>query len=317
MKAARGRVVGALIALVVLAWGCKEEGPAASGSSRPDGVASTTRAAGPSSAAVTATKAAGSPKTDATAGKMAHCPSAVSGAKTSIEDVPGGVLVTVEATGDEAIREVRARARYLVEAAKAEAPGGGRHTGTGQGGGALGRCPVVMRNTLVEASDVEGGARIVVKPKEAAEVDWLRRTARERAADMAGAREVGQKKMANCPSAVEGAITKVSEVEGGVEVAVTAKDEAAQREIRARAAHLVEASKADPTGVAHTGDGKGGGGLGRCPVVMKGTTVQAKDIEGGSLLAVKAVSPNDVATLRKEAAARAAVFSPEAAGAKR
>ncbi|HZF55177.1 MAG TPA: hypothetical protein VE093_41280 [Polyangiaceae bacterium] len=115
---------------------------------------------------------------------MRHCPSSVEGASTALKDVEGGVEVTVTAKGEDAAKEIRARAQFLASKARDTDPSKSEHTGTGQGGGALGRCPVVMKETLVEVADVEGGSRITVKPRSAAELDWLRREARERNAKL-------------------------------------------------------------------------------------------------------------------------------------
>ena len=80
------------------------------------------------------------------------------------------------------------------------------------------------------------------------------------------------------------------------------------KEIRDRAKHTAEVAKLpEPPKVEHTSEGKGGGGLGRCPVVVEGdTTVEVKDIENGSEITVKA--KKDVAALQKEAKERAANF---------
>ena len=85
---------------------------------------------------------------------------------------------------------------------------------------------------------------------------------------------------------------------------MTAKDEAATKSIRERAKHLVEAAKLDPTDVKHTGDGKGGGGFGRCPVVVKDTLVESKEVPGGALLTVKPKKASDFDALKKEVAER-------------
>lgn len=239
-------------------------------------------------------------------GKMVHCPSTVEGATTGIEDVDGGVVITVTAKDDGKAKEIRERAKFLADASKSETPGA-RHDGSGAGGGALGRCPVVNRNTSVEAADVDGGSKITVKPKNATEVDWVRRESRERLKEIGepGGREAGQGKMAHCPSTVDGATTTVKSTKDAVVVTVVAKDAAKTGEIRERAKFLVEAAKKDPANPAHKGDGSGGGGFGRCPVVVKDTAVEAKDVEGGSELTVKPKSAADVAALEKEAKERA------------
>jgi hypothetical protein len=250
----------------------------------------------------TATAAPSTEPAGAERGKMAHCPSAVDGAATDVADVDGGVVLTVTAKDEAKTKEIRERSKFLADASKTEAPST-QHNGSGQGGGALGRCPVVNRNTTVETADVEGGSKITVKPKNAAEVDWVRRESRERLKEIAepGGRDAGQGKMAHCPSTVDGATTSVKATKDAVVVTVIAKDEAKTKEIRERAKTLVEAAKKDPTGVSHKGDGSGGGGFGRCPVVIKDTTVEAKDVAGGSELTVKPKSAAEVAALEKEA----------------
>jgi len=242
-------------------------------------------------------------------GKMVHCPSVVEGASTDVKDVEGGVVVTVTAKDEAKTKEIRERAKFLADASKNEAPGA-QHNGTGAGGGAFGRCPVVNRNTLVEAADVEGGSKITVKPKEPAELDFVRREARERLKELGepGAREAGQGKMAHCPSALDATTTSVKATKDAVVVTIVAKDakdEAKAKEIRERTGFLVEASKKDPTSANHKGDGSGGGGFGRCPVVLKDTTVSAKDVPGGSEVTVKPKAASDVAALEKEAKERA------------
>lgn len=239
-------------------------------------------------------------------GKMAHCPSALDGTTTDIQDADGGVVVTVTSKDEATAKQIRERAKFLAEASTKETPGA-RHDGSGAGGGAFGRCPIVNRNTTVEAADVDGGSKVTVKVKNAAEMDWLRRESRERLKEMGqpGAREAGQGKMAHCPSSVEGAATEVKATKEAVVVTVKGKDEAGTKEIRERARFLVEASKKDPSDVTHRGDGSGGGGFGRCPVVLRDTTVEAKDVDGGSELTVKPKKAEDLAALETEAKERA------------
>jgi hypothetical protein len=186
-----------------------------------------------------------------------------------------------------------------------------KHNGSGEGGGTFGRCVVVMRNTQVEAKDVAGGTEIAVKPKDAKELDWVRREARDRQKEMSdpNAKEAGQGKMAHCPSAVTGATTTVKDSKDGVEVTILGKDDAAMKEIRDRSKGLLEAAKVDPKTIAHKGDGSGGGGYGRCPVVLTDTTVESKEVPLGILFTVKPLKPADAAALRKETKERAAAFT--------
>lgn len=297
------RRISALAALVVagvsLSVGCEDKPtpapPAAASSAKP----AASVAAPPSSAAM---------------GKMANCPNLVEGSDTAIADVDGGVALTVTAKDEAGTKEIRARAKHLAEVSKEEVPSV-KHNGGGHGGGQFGRCPVVARNTVVTVDEVEGGAKLTVKPKDATEVDWVRREARERQGELGqpGGKEAGGGKMAHCPSAVPGSSTALKDTKDAVLVTVTAKDEAAVTEIRARTRHLVDASKKDPKDVKHDGQGDGGGKLGRCPVVVKDTTVTAKDVPGGSELTVKPAKPEDVAALLKEARDRAEAFATGAA----
>jgi hypothetical protein len=115
---------------------------------------------------------------------------------------------------------------------------------------------------------------------------------------------IGGGHMQHCPTAVEGAKFEVKETKDAIEITVTSPNAAKTDEIRKRAKHVAEASKADPTSVAHTGDGHGGGGLGRCEVVLKDTVVTTEDVEGGVKLTVKPQKPVDLDWLKKETAAR-------------
>jgi len=260
-------------------------------------------------AAPTATAMAAPTSTAAAAaGKMANCPSAVEGAATDIKDIEGGVEVAITAKTEAGTKDIRARAKALAEAAKTDSANR-KHTGTGEGGGALGRCPVVMRDVTLDLSDIEGGTKVVVKIKEAAQLDWLRRESRERLVELAtpGAKDAGQGKMIHCPSAVEGAKTAVKKAADAVVVTVTATGDDKVKDVRDRAKHLAEASKAAGAG-KHTGDGSGGGGFGRCPVVLENTTVTAKDVEGGSELTVKPKDKAGLDALAKDAEERAKNF---------
>lgn len=256
----------------------------------------------------------------AVAGKMANCPSAVEGAATDIKDVEGGVELAITAKSADATKDIRARSKTLADAAKTESTDR-KHTGTGEGGGAFGRCPVVMRATSVDLSDIEGGTKLVVKAQKPAEVDWVRRESRERLAELAtpGIKEAGQGKMAHCPSAVDGAQTTVKKAADAVVVTVTATGDDKVKAVRDRSKHLAEASKTEGAAGKHAGDGSGGGGLGRCPVVLKDTTVTAKDVAGGSELSVTPKDKATLAALAKDAEERAKNFgaaAPAAAPAK-
>jgi hypothetical protein len=115
---------------------------------------------------------------------------------------------------------------------------------------------------------------------------------------------VGGGHMQHCPTAVEGSDTKIAETKDAVEITVTATDKAKTDDIRKRAAHVLSAEKKNPTTVEHSGDGHGGGGLGRCEVVLMNTTVTSADVEGGVKITVKPNRPVDFEWLKKEVATR-------------
>jgi hypothetical protein len=114
--------------------------------------------------------------------KMANCPSMVEGAQTKIDDAAGAVVVTVTGTGP-AVDEIRARSKHLAEVS-AKAPTEVKHTGEGEGGGGLGSCPIVLADTTITSEDVEGGAKLTVKPAKAEDLAKLSALAKERHAKM-------------------------------------------------------------------------------------------------------------------------------------
>lgn len=280
---------------------------------------STASATASSSASASASASAatgpdgGAPKHD-----MANCPTAIAGATVAIKDVEGGVEVTVTGKDDAMTTSIRERTKKLAAADRGAPDGGGagKHDHSGSGGGTTGRCTIIMRNTDITTAEVDKGSKITVKAKDKAEVDWVRRETKDRdkEAKSAGAEGAGAQRMAHCPSAVEGAKTAVKDSKEGVLVTVTGAADKVT-EIRARAKHLAEvAKKPEAAKIAHTGQGTGGGGLGRCPIVVEGdNTVDVKEIEGGVEVDVK--SKKDAAGLQKEAKARAANFASGTAAA--
>jgi len=247
-----------------------------------------------------------------TSGKMAHCPDAVAGAKTAISDVDGGVQLIVTSTDPAGNADVRARIQALLDAQKTQT-GNVRHSGNGEGGGLLGRCPIVLKDTTVTASTVDNGSTITILAKNLSEVDWLRRETRDRQEDLeAAGSPAGAGKMAHCPSAILGAVTSLKNTPSGVSVTIVASPatDDVMKSIRERAKHLEEV--ADDAGAAveppHTGEGGGHGSIGRCPVVVTNTTLKVKDIPGGSQIDVKANVAADVPKLQDETKERAAKF---------
>ena len=63
----------------------------------------------------------------------------------------------------------------------ADASKKGDPSGKRNGGGQLGRCPIVLEDTALTAKDVPGGGEITVKPARPADVAALLEEAKERA----------------------------------------------------------------------------------------------------------------------------------------
>jgi TusA-related sulfurtransferase len=241
--------------------------------------------------------------------EMGNCPTSVAGTEVVIKDVEGGVDVSITGKDEAATREIRERVKKLGEAEARDAGGGTRHDHSGSGGGRTGRCAIIMRNTTLVTADIPKGSRLVVTAQHKDEVDWLRRETREREreARSAAAEGAGSQRMAHCPSAIEGTKTQVRDSKEGAIVVVTGPPPKLA-EIRSRARHAAEvAKKGDAGKIEHSGEGTGGGGLGRCPIVVEGdTTVEVREIDEGVEVEVK--TKKDVAALQKEVKARAAAF---------
>jgi hypothetical protein len=122
--------------------------------------------------------------------------------------------------------------------------------------------------------------------------------------------------MKNCPNAVAGADTKVVSTKKAVTVTVTAKDPAATKEIQTRAHALLDAAAPASDEIKHTGTRTGGGALGKCPVVLPGTTAKVDDVKGGVKITLTAVEPQkveDVGPMVNERLTAMNAMSPPAA----
>ena len=109
--------------------------------------------------------------------KMRHCPLALEGATSTLDDIAGGVRFTIKAP-DAAVAEVRRRARHIVEfAAKRTREGHGGFDG--KGGGRMKNCPVVTDQVSITATDIDAGAELEIVT-DAANVEHLRDETRER-----------------------------------------------------------------------------------------------------------------------------------------
>lgn len=140
-------------------------------------VAATPDAAPAAALALDAAPERGGPD-DPLAEKLRHCPLTVDGARTTIADVDVGIALTVTADAAPATAEIRRRAAHLVAFTTDQAAR--KDHGGGDGGGFMRNCPVVVRDTRVDATDVAGGSRLVVRPTGALTVADLRTETRRR-----------------------------------------------------------------------------------------------------------------------------------------
>ena len=59
--------------------------------------------------------------------------------------------------------------------------------------------------------------------------------------------------------------------------------------------------------ISHTGGGTGGGGMGKCPVVLSGAITVA-EVDGGAKLTIRPDKPEELKNLQKAAHDRAAAM---------
>lgn len=119
--------------------------------------------------------------------KMMHCPSAVEGATSKVEVGKEAVVVTITAGEPAKVADIQKRARHLASLAAPSAAPEVKHTGQGTGGGALGKCPVVMRDVTLKVVDQKDGAKVTVTPKNPATLAELGKISKDRAEALAAA----------------------------------------------------------------------------------------------------------------------------------
>jgi hypothetical protein len=121
-------------------------------------------------------------------GHMQHCPTAVAGAKTEIKETEGAVEIVVTSKDAAKTEEIRKRAKHVSDAVKAM-PTTVVHNGSGHGGGGLGMCEVVLKDTSVTAEDIDGGSKLTVKPTRPVDIEWLKKETRTRHAAHGGTKK--------------------------------------------------------------------------------------------------------------------------------
>lgn len=107
-------------------------------------------------------------------GHMQHCPTTVPGTKTDIKETKDGVEIMVTAKDATKTDEIRRRAKHIVDVAK-EDPTTVEHNGAGHGGGGLGLCEIVLKDTTVTSENIDGGTKITVKPTKPVDFEWLKK----------------------------------------------------------------------------------------------------------------------------------------------
>ena len=123
--------------------------------------------------------------------KMMHCPSAVEGATTRVETGKESVVVTVTTKEPAKAAEIQKRAKHLASLTAPTAAPEVKHSGQGTGGGALGKCPVVMRDVTLKVEELKDGAKVTVTPKNPATLSELGKISKDRADALAAARPAG------------------------------------------------------------------------------------------------------------------------------
>lgn len=121
-------------------------------------------------------------------GHMQHCPTAVPGAKTTINEGKDAIEIVVTGSDAAKTQEIRKRAQHVVESSKVD-PTSVAHDGSGHGGGGLGSCEIVLKDTTVTATDVDGGSKFVVKPIKPVDFEWLKKETHTRHIANSGAKK--------------------------------------------------------------------------------------------------------------------------------
>lgn len=148
----------------------------------------------PAGAAAKPGAAPAAPATDAPWAKRptADCPAYPGRAAVTLTDVDGGYTALLETADASAVNTIRDHARYLVGASAAQAGADALRFG-GATGDRSQNCPILLDGTIVTSEDVPNGVRMTVVARDPAQVDALRKDARERADVLAAIRDLGKK----------------------------------------------------------------------------------------------------------------------------
>jgi len=122
----------------------------------------------------------------------ADCPAYHGKAKVELADIDGGYTVTITTDDESAVRSIREDAAYVAAATAAGAGASALQLG-GATGDRTRNCPVILDGTTIAVEEKPGGAMLTVHAKDAAAVDQLRKTAREKAELLAAFRDAMKK----------------------------------------------------------------------------------------------------------------------------
>jgi hypothetical protein len=127
-----------------------------------------------------------------------------------------------------------------------------------------------------------------------------------------------------CPTGVTGASASATDTKDGIALTITAKDPAAASQVRERSHALADPAApggrgggggggggdgngpSDGTGGGGGGGGGGGNGMGRCPVVMRGVTLDVQDTKDGAVVVMRPSHARDLDSVRTQVRSRLA-----------
>lgn len=162
------QIVGAF-ALVALLQGCAKDAPTSS-----TDTASSSAATGPGTPKDTNNGGAAPGTINGFGVPVAanKCPSAAPGSTTTVNETAEGVEITVTAPGGAPINDIRQRGVQIIAAQKDTAA---------MAGADLAKCPIIAKDSVITETDVPGGAKFLVKPANAANLDQLKKDTKSRA----------------------------------------------------------------------------------------------------------------------------------------
>lgn len=117
-------------------------------------------------------------------GMASMCPMHAPGASVTAQDTQGGAALVFTTTGD--VEDLRTRVRQMADMHNRMGPhtmggqmqGGGMHEGHGMMG-------MMMVESEATVADIEGGARLELRPRDPAQLDQLRASVRTHAQQLA------------------------------------------------------------------------------------------------------------------------------------